>query len=157
VATAGYSVGADEQTSGRPSRSNEAMHMEFYHAFLKLEQHDHLERWKQGPRDTNATMELATSTNSGLPLDSLKIARRFETWYGIIAHERRIFETSNGTLGLGPRIMQVGDVVVVLFGGDDDRSKNVHVAAVLRPVGDLWRLVGPCFVYRFMTGKFYNQ
>ena len=44
-------------------------------------------------------------------------AEDYETSVRQIAYGRRIYVTHNGTLGLGPRMMQEGDEVCVLFGG----------------------------------------
>ena len=44
-------------------------------------------------------------------------AEEYETTVRSIAYGRRIYMTQNGTLGLGPRMMQEGDEVCVLFGG----------------------------------------
>ena len=44
-------------------------------------------------------------------------AEDYETIARSIAYGRRIYMTQNGTLGLGPRMMQEGDEVCVLFGG----------------------------------------
>ena len=41
----------------------------------------------------------------------------YETSVRSVAYGRRIYMTRNGTLGLGPRMMQEGDEVCVLFGG----------------------------------------
>ena len=44
-------------------------------------------------------------------------AEDYETSVRSIAYGRRLYMTQNGTLGLGPRMMQEGDEVCVLFGG----------------------------------------
>ena len=44
-------------------------------------------------------------------------AEEYETGISSIAYGRRLYMTRNGTLGLGPRMMQEGDEVCVLFGG----------------------------------------
>ena len=44
-------------------------------------------------------------------------AQDYETCVKYIAYGRRIYLTHNGALGLGPRMMQEGDEVCVLFGG----------------------------------------
>lgn len=53
---------------------------------------------------------------------------------------RKLFVTSNGSYGLGPRTMQVGDLICVLDGGD--------VPAVLRPSpgGTEYRWIGFCYI-----------
>jgi hypothetical protein len=55
------------------------------------------------------------------------------------------FVTEDGMLGIGPKIIQKGDVLVVLFGGP--------LPFILRPVGKLWRLVGACYVHDLRNGQ----
>ncbi|CAO2657219.1 Nn.00g033450.m01.CDS01 [Neocucurbitaria sp. VM-36] len=56
---------------------------------------------------------------------------------------RRMFETVNGYIGLGPRSMREDDTLVVLDGG--------KVPYVLRPCGDRdFSFLGECFVYDIM-------
>jgi len=69
----------------------------------------------------------------------------FETKAKNAATGRCFFTTSKGFLGLGPRSMHVGDVVVVLFGG--------RVPYVLRPTDEYFRFVGECYVHGIMDGE----
>jgi hypothetical protein len=61
------------------------------------------------------------------------------------AHRRRFFVTSRGFFGLGPRNMEEGDAVFVLYG--------CSVPVVLRPKGEHWSLVGEAFVAGIMDGE----
>ena len=56
----------------------------------------------------------------------------------VFATARRVFVTKGGRLGLGPKMMQPGDEVVVLFGG--------RLPFVVRPKGDHHVFVGSCYV-----------
>ena len=62
------------------------------------------------------------------------------------ASKNRIFaKTNRGYYVLGPKVMQPGDVVCVLFGG--------KVPFCLRPLGDRYLLVGECYVHGLMNGE----
>ena len=62
------------------------------------------------------------------------------------ASKNRIFaKTNKGYYVLGPKVMQPGDVVCVLFGG--------KVPFCLRPLGDRYLLVGECYVHGLMNGE----
>jgi hypothetical protein len=52
---------------------------------------------------------------------------------------RRLYRTRAGFLGLGPTIVEPGDVIVVLYGG--------HVPFVLRPAGQYWKFVGETYLH----------
>ncbi|KAF2113532.1 heterokaryon incompatibility protein-domain-containing protein [Lophiotrema nucula] len=58
---------------------------------------------------------------------------------------RRLFRTTDGSLGNGPIAMAEGDVVCILLGG--------KVPYVLRPVDDHYRFVGECYVHNIMNGE----
>lgn len=58
---------------------------------------------------------------------------------------RSLFEMDGGFLGMGVNLVEPGDQVVILFGG--------RMPFVLRPVGNLWRLVDVCFVHGIMQGE----
>lgn len=60
-----------------------------------------------------------------------------------------LFGTEEDQLGIGQGPIQVGDQVVVFFGG--------RMPFVLRPVGTRWRLVGVCFVHGIMEGELVEQ
>lgn len=64
------------------------------------------------------------------------------------SHNRRVFLTENGYLGLGPKMMREGDEVCVLYGG--------FVPFVLRPQGDHHIFVGDTYVHDrdIMWGQF---
>lgn len=64
--------------------------------------------------------------------------------FKVISRKRDFFVTDGGLLGIGPSIVEPGDVIVVLFG---------PLLAILRPVGDMWRFVGECYVHDIMQGQ----
>jgi hypothetical protein len=62
--------------------------------------------------------------------------------------QRRFFITPNGFTGIGPREVEVGDVVAVLEGA--------RVLFVLRDLGGEeggWALVGEAYLHGFMKGE----
>jgi hypothetical protein len=59
---------------------------------------------------------------------------RFET-----CTNRRIYKTSTGMIGVGPRFLQPGDFVVALFGG--------KLPFILRPHGNDWWLIGETYLH----------
>jgi hypothetical protein len=58
------------------------------------------------------------------------------------------FRSAQGKLGLGPGNIQEGDTIAVLFG-----SKGPNLSFVLRPAGENWKLVGPCYMYDLKDGS----
>lgn len=64
---------------------------------------------------------------------------------------RRLFRTSNGTLGLGPMFCQKGDQIWILRGS--------HVPLLLRPVSytGKFQLVGDCYLHGFMRGEMLDE
>ncbi|KAK1968621.1 HET domain-containing protein [Colletotrichum sublineola] len=63
------------------------------------------------------------------------------------SNNRRVFATRDGRVGIGPKIMQPGDEVIVLFGG--------RMPFIARPRGDHRLLVGSCYLVddELMWGK----
>ncbi|VTO88525.1 unnamed protein product [Fusarium graminearum] len=62
------------------------------------------------------------------------------------AHERRLFLTRDlSYIGLGPKTMEEGDIICVLFGG--------ATPFVLRRSGECYRFIGECYVYDLMNGE----
>jgi hypothetical protein len=59
--------------------------------------------------------------------------------------QRRMFWTSNGSLGLGPQCMRVNDIIVVLYGG--------NTPYVLRPRGDKFLFMGQAYIDNIMHGE----
>jgi hypothetical protein len=58
---------------------------------------------------------------------------------------RTIFTTHKGYIGVGPKFLLVGDLVCVLSGG--------RVPFILRRKGDIFQLIGECYVYGIMSGQ----
>lgn len=80
-------------------------------------------------------------------LAKLGDADQFGVLAGKACHERKFFITANGRAGLCPRATQVGDEVVILYGGS--------VPYVLRKAttdGE-WRFIGECYVNGVMFGE----
>ncbi|KAF2993328.1 hypothetical protein E8E13_001822 [Curvularia kusanoi] len=67
---------------------------------------------------------------------------RFQTILEEMSTKRRLFYTNNGFLGLGPKNIQPGDVIVILYGG--------YTPFILRPEGDYFLLLGECYVNDMM-------
>ena len=77
-------------------------------------------------------------------------ADRFASRCAVDETERCLFITSTEMLGIGPRAMIPGDVVVVLHGG--------QIPFVLRPTDNgLWRLVGECYLYDVNEGRVHRE
>lgn len=62
---------------------------------------------------------------------------------------RRLFRLQNGTFGLGPQSMRLGDIVAVLYGGD--------FPFVLRPNGDQYFFMGCAYVDEIMIGELVDE
>ncbi|KAF7504440.1 hypothetical protein GJ744_002244 [Endocarpon pusillum] len=62
-----------------------------------------------------------------------------------VSRNRRLFSTQRGFLGLGPQILESGDVVCIF--------PDTPVPLVLRPVDDYFLLVGECYVDGIMDGE----
>ncbi|KAF1954801.1 hypothetical protein CC80DRAFT_392152, partial [Byssothecium circinans] len=62
-----------------------------------------------------------------------------------IGEGRAAFRTANGYIGMGPRAMRQGDVVVALDSG--------AVPFILRPKADHYLLIGECYVHGIMFGE----
>jgi hypothetical protein len=63
--------------------------------------------------------------------------------------QRRVFSTQNGSYGLGPQCMRIGDVVAVLFGG--------NTPYVLRPQGGQYLFMGQAYVDGIMQGQLVRE
>ena len=53
--------------------------------------------------------------------------------------------TPRGYIGVGPPTVQKGDKICALLGCD--------IPLIIRPDGDLYNVVGDCFVYGIMKGE----
>jgi len=78
-----------------------------------------------------------------------KISVQDNSFRTIINHTASLCTTSNGYLASVPYTTEVGDFIVVLAGGD--------YPFVLRPTGDHYRLVGPCYVHGIMDGEAFPE
>jgi hypothetical protein len=59
--------------------------------------------------------------------------------------ERKLFVTNDGYFGLGPRNLEKGDRVCILFGA--------NVPFILRPEDDHYLLIGECYCHEMMFGE----
>jgi len=59
--------------------------------------------------------------------------------------DRRLFKTTKGYIGIGPRSLQKGDAVTLFKGG--------MVPLVIRSLGDKWELIGDCYIHGIMHGE----
>jgi hypothetical protein len=70
-----------------------------------------------------------------------------DTYY--ICQQRRLFWIDKGLYGLGPHCMQIGDIVVVLYGG--------NTPYVLRPREDEYIFMGQAYVDEIMNGELFQD
>lgn len=76
---------------------------------------------------------------------SAHTAEEFAVDFFQACDQRRIFRTVNGRPGVGPKVMEGGDLITVLYG--------CQAAYVLRQYGEYYRIVGDCYVYGIMQGQ----
>lgn len=73
----------------------------------------------------------------------------FQGLMTLYCHDRRLFRTKRGWLGLGPRCMRPDDLLVVLHGGP--------MPYILRPAGDgKFLFMGECYVSAIARGEVYD-
>ncbi|KAJ4352232.1 uncharacterized protein N0V89_007579 [Didymosphaeria variabile] len=77
-------------------------------------------------------------TITGLLLETRELVRDITMW-------RRLFNTTGGYLGLGPRDVQKGDSICVLHGSP--------FPMVLRQLGESWEIVGEAYIHGLMDGE----
>ena len=70
---------------------------------------------------------------------------RFEVAASRVCDDRRLFLFGDDYIGLGPNVMQPGDQLCILFGGQQ--------LYILRAKGEFHQLVGECFVHDLMWGE----
>lgn len=68
-------------------------------------------------------------------------------------HQDAFFTTSDGDVGLCPAPANVGDTVVILHGGDVPYLLRAASKEAIGIEGDLWMLVGECYLEGFMYGQ----
>lgn len=78
-------------------------------------------------------------------LNSGKMKLMYENSATYLCLDRRFFVTESGRVGIGPRCMQPGDIVVVLRGG--------RTPFILRKKGDGYWLLGTAYVHGIMDGE----
>jgi hypothetical protein len=94
----------------------------------------------------NKSLFALLTAESFMPADSPNLSGQ-NPWTRQPCFGRRQFVTDNGFLGLGPRNMQVGDIVCVLFGGS--------IPYILRSndTSGVFKLVGESYVHGIMHGE----
>jgi hypothetical protein len=104
----------------------------------------------------NAFVKWYAWLRSVLMLDDLQadpdtVTQEFASALAQACHMRRFFRTRQGHLGLGPKVMQVGDQAVALYG--------CHVISILRPAPDVayHRFVGQFYIDGMMDGEILAQ
>ncbi|RSL58747.1 hypothetical protein CEP54_007648 [Fusarium duplospermum] len=98
------------------------------------------------------TCQTSISRALGALIDDLGLYSVFEGLKHDTKHAltlRNVFVTEKGWMGLGPRFVQPGDIVAVLFGAD--------IPYILRPVEDHYILVGECYVHGIMDGELMDE
>lgn len=68
-------------------------------------------------------------------------------------HPDALFTTSDGDIGLCPAPAKVGDVVVILDGGNVPYLLRATTEKTTGLEGGCWKLVGECFLEGFMYGR----
>ena len=68
---------------------------------------------------------------------------------GQVCLDRRVFTTSDGRLGIGPKLMRQGDIVAVIYEG--------ITPYVLRPFKDHYQFLGDAYVHGIMIGESVTQ
>jgi hypothetical protein len=87
--------------------------------------------------------EIRDLTDAASP--STRLAAEFGFYLQKGCHQRRVFRTANSQLGVGPKVMERGDIIAILYGA--------RTPYVLRKYGDYYRIVGECYVYGIMHGE----
>lgn len=66
-------------------------------------------------------------------------ASKYSRAFGQACVNRRIFRTRTGYFGVGPKVVQEGDVIAIIYGGE--------MPYILRPTDDgHYRLLGECYI-----------
>lgn len=93
-------------------------------------------------------MDRQEPTDSGSPLRKEANTGNWRKWERAARDtcwNRTFFTTDKGYIGMGPKAVLDGDLVCVLSGG--------RVPFILRQNGDMFQLVGECYVYGIMSGQ----
>jgi hypothetical protein len=65
------------------------------------------------------------------------------------SHERHVFRTREGRIGLGPPLAAVGDSIML--------CKGSKLPLVLHRSGDNWQLVGDCYIDCMVNGELWDE
>jgi hypothetical protein len=94
----------------------------------------------------NVEMQKLDDSNSSLPKEVKTCNwRKWERAARDTCWNRTIFTTNKGYIGVGPKFLLIGDLVCVLSGG--------RVPFILRRKGDIFQLIGECYVHGIMSGQ----
>lgn len=103
---------------------------------------DMISRFEGEPRFTSPLLKVAEQTFLGAMHRQERYRRAMLNMVGF----RRVFTTVDGYIGIGPPLMEEGDVICLLNG--------VNIPFVIRKYGDGgYRLVGECYVHGMMFGE----
>ena len=104
--------------------------------------HEYIQNFHAYPPDIHSLADV----NSGVDLAQLTAASHY--WFACrqACLNRSFFTTRDGYMGLGDKYTQAGDVVALLYGA--------RTPFVLRPYGDYFTVVGPCYVHGTMDGEY---
>ncbi|KAI4157735.1 MAG: hypothetical protein LQ342_008053 [Letrouitia transgressa] len=99
-------------------------------------------------QNTNARNSYSQKQAKAPSTIDIALSQDWQNGVKAFSHNRRVYLTQNGYLGLGPKMMREGDEICVLYGG--------YVPFVLRPQGNHHILVGDTYVHDtdIMWGKF---
>lgn len=121
--------------SGLLKAENDVLqHLERFHAYCDQNGIDHVRSALEEEPDTVLRQEAVNQRRAG------KFVQNLSSCYG-----RKVFRTRQGYFGLGPHLMEPGDLVCVLFG--------FPTPFILRKVDRHYLLIGECHVLGIMNGE----
>lgn len=122
---------ADLGVVGAPNTRSEAID------YITRQASGDIHEWlqTQGDVDVQTYQDLAANSWGATRAGG---SARFETCAVSISLNRRVYRTRAGLLGLGPKFMRPGDLVVVLFGG--------KYPYILRQIGTEWLFLGDTYL-----------
>jgi hypothetical protein len=76
-------------------------------------------------------------------------AMAYHLHFAVVSMEgRKLVTTNTGLVGLVPEAVRRGDIVVILLG--------CNFPVLLRPYGEMYRVVGECYMHGLMEGEFFE-
>jgi hypothetical protein len=112
------------------------------------------QKWNPAIKDIVTTFRnwrhLLESTNTdSINMVDIELLSQDNSFTSIINMTSPLCTTSNGYLAAVPYTTEIGDCIAILAGGGHP--------FVLRPTGDHYRLVGPCYVHGIMNGEAFPE